>query len=78
MWEAVKLASVAVTHLFRLVSGEGNTLGSLESAVSDCQPGDIVTAADDVQYRVQSVIPLERIAQFVDEPLSGVLEVEPL
>ena len=72
------MASVAVTHLFRLVSAEGDTLGSLELAVPDRQPGDTVTAADDVQYRVRSVIPLERIAEFVDEPLYGVLEVEPL
>jgi hypothetical protein len=32
----------------------------------------------DVRYRVVSVIPLERIAGFVAEPLNGVLEVEPL
>ena len=71
------MASVAATHLFRLVSSEGETLGSLESAV-DWQPGDTVTAADDVHYRVRSVIPLGRIAEFLDEPLNGVLEVEPL
>ena len=71
------MASVAAMHLFRLVSPEGDTLGSVESAV-DWQPGDTVTATDHVQYRVRSVIPLERIAQFVDEPLNAVLEVEPL
>ena len=71
------MASVVATYLFRLVSVEGETLGSLESAV-DWQPGDNVTATDDVQYRVRSVIPLERIAEFVDEPSNSVLEVEPL
>ena len=69
---------VAVTNLFRLVSAGGDTLGSLESAVPDWQAGDTVAVADDVQYRVRSVIPLERIAEFVDDPLHGVLEVEPL
>jgi hypothetical protein len=28
--------------------------------------------------RVTAVVPIERIAEFVDEPLYGVLEVEPL
>jgi hypothetical protein len=29
-------------------------------------------------YRVLSVIPVERLSEFVDEPVGGVLEVEPI
>jgi hypothetical protein len=30
------------------------------------------------RYRVTATLPVERMAEFVDEPLYGVLEVEPL
>jgi len=63
---------------FELLSSDGDNLGSFESAVPNWQPGDTVIAAGNVHYRVVSVIPLERISEFVDEPLNGVLEVEPL
>ena len=35
-------------------------------------------AAGNVHWRVISVIPVELAAEFVDGPLNGVLEVEPL
>jgi hypothetical protein len=41
------------------------------------QAGDTVIGHGNTRYRVVSVIPLERIAEFVDEPLNGVLTVEP-
>jgi hypothetical protein len=62
---------------FRLVSPDGDTLGTVESAIPRWQTGDTVTT-DGVRYRVRSAIPLEVIAEFVDDPLNGVLEVEPL
>jgi hypothetical protein len=31
-----------------------------------------------VHYRVTAVVPVERVAEFVDAPTNGVLEVEPL
>jgi hypothetical protein len=37
-----------------------------------------VTAHGNRRYRVVSVIPVERMSEFVDEPRGGVLEVEPL
>jgi hypothetical protein len=72
------MAATDTPHFgFRLVSPDGDTLGTVESAVPRWQTGDTVTAGG-VRYRVRSVIPIEVIAQFVDEPLNGVLEVEPL
>jgi hypothetical protein len=35
-------------------------------------------AAGNVTYKVVSAIPLERISEFVDEPLNGVIAVEPV
>jgi len=37
-----------------------------------------VIAHGNERFRVVSVIPVERMAEFVDEPAGGVLEVEPL
>jgi len=37
-----------------------------------------VIAHGNRHYRVLSVIPVERLSEFVDEPVGGVLEVEPI
>lgn len=42
------------------------------------QPGDELRAAGNVRYRVTAVIPIERVAEFIDRPLVGILEVESL
>lgn len=63
---------------FELVSADGDTLGGFESAVPNWQAGDTLIAAGNVHYRVTAAIPLERISEFVDEPRSGVIAVEPV
>lgn len=63
---------------FALVSTEGEVFDSFETAVPDWTTGDTVIAAGNVHYRVLSVVPVELAAEFVDGPLNGVLEVEPL
>jgi hypothetical protein len=63
---------------FELVSPEGDSVGSIETKEQNRQPGDEVRAHGNVRYRITAVTPLERIAEFVDEPANGVLEVEPL
>ena len=40
--------------------------------------GSRVIAHGNRHYRVLSVIPVERLSEFVDQPAGGVLEVEPL
>jgi hypothetical protein len=42
------------------------------------QVGDTLIAYGNVHYRVTAVVPVERVAEFVDAPTNGVLEVEPL
>jgi hypothetical protein len=65
-----------VAFKFELVSSDGDTVGSIETNEGNWQPGDAVYAHGGRRYRVTAVIPLERVAEFVDEPLYGVLEVE--
>jgi hypothetical protein len=61
-----------------LVSPDGDNLGSIESNEGTWQPGDELRAHGNVRYRVTAVTPHERISEFVDEPMNGVLEVEPI
>jgi len=37
-----------------------------------------VIASGNRRFRIVSVVPVERVAEFVDEPAYGVLVVEPL
>jgi hypothetical protein len=46
--------------------------------VPNWQPGDTVIGSGNRRFRVTAVVPVERIAEFVDEPAYGVLVVEPL
>ncbi len=62
---------------FQLVA-DGEVLGGFETAVPNWSAGDELIAAGNVHYKVVSVIPAELASEFVDEPLYGVLEVEPL
>ncbi len=63
---------------FELISPDGQNVGSFESTVLSWRPGDTVIASGNIAYKVVNVIRLKRIAEFVHEPLCGVLEVEPL
>jgi hypothetical protein len=61
---------------FRLCSADGEVLGE---TVYDCQPdpGDEVIV-DGNRMRVRAVIRVELAGEFVDGPLYGLLEVEPI
>ncbi len=67
-----------MAYKFELVSSDGDSLGSIESSDLNLEPGDELLSSWNLLYRIVSVIPLERIAEFVDEPVNRVLEVEPL
>ena len=49
-----------------------------ESARPNWDIGDPAILAGNRHFRVTATIPVERIAEFVDGPLNGVFEVEPL
>jgi hypothetical protein len=62
---------------FELRLADGDDAGSFETSEANWQTGDTVIAHGNRRFRVVSVVPLERIAEFVDEPAYGVLVVEP-
>jgi len=65
-------------YAFSLIDTDGEILETFTTAEHRWATGDTVVAHGNRRYRVVSVIPIERISEFVDEPAGGVLEVEPL
>ena len=63
---------------FELRFPDGDDADTLETAVPNWQVGDTLIAHGNRRCRVTAVIPLELVEEFVDRPLAGVLEVEPL
>ncbi|HEX4525475.1 MAG TPA: hypothetical protein VH108_01900 [Gaiellaceae bacterium] len=67
-----------MSYRFELKLADGDDAGRLETSEGNWQVGDTLIAHGNVHYRVTAVVPVERIAEFVEEPTNGVLEVEPL
>jgi hypothetical protein len=67
----------SVAFRFAVVSRDGDVFETFEGSRPDWGVGDQVILAGNRQFRVTATIPVERVAEFVDEPLYGVLEVEP-
>ena len=67
-----------MSYPFELRLADGDDAGSLETVEANWQPGDTIIAHGNKHSRITAVVPVERVAEFVDEPLYGVLEVEPL
>lgn len=63
---------------YELRLADGDDAGTIETGGCDWQPGDTLIADGNRRYKITAVIPVERIAEFVDGALNGVLEVEPL
>jgi hypothetical protein len=66
-----------VAFKFVVVSRDGDIFETFESSVPNWDVGDPVILAGNRHFRVTAKIPVERIAEFVDGPVYGVLEVEP-
>lgn len=62
---------------FGLILSSGDALGAVVSVGRQARPGDTIVVSG-LRYQVKSVIPVERIAEFVDAAENGLLEVEPL
>ena len=60
---------------FRLA--DGADAGEYEASDAGIQPGDQIRANGNRLMLARAVIPVERIGEFVDGAVSGVLEVEP-
>ena len=67
-----------MSYTFQLIDTDGEILESFTTSEQRWTTGDPVIAHGNRRYKVVSVIPVERVSEFVDEPAGGVLEVEPL
>jgi hypothetical protein len=67
-----------LSYRFELRLADGDDAGNLETSEANWRVGDVVVAHGNKRYRVTAVVPVERIAEFVDAPMNGVLEVQPL
>jgi hypothetical protein len=63
---------------FELRLADGDDAGTFETSSSDWKVDDTLIADGNRRYRVTAVVPVERLAEFVDGVENGVLEVEPL
>jgi hypothetical protein len=57
---------------------DGDDAGTFETGVADWQIGDVFIGQGNRKFRICAMVPLERIEEFVDRPLYGVWEVEPV
>lgn len=67
-----------MTYRFELVSRDGEILGSFLTSEQRWQAGDVVIGNGNQRFRVVSVIPVERMAEFVDDAAVDLWEVEPV
>ena len=63
---------------FELRLADGDDAGSFDNSAADWKVGDTLIADGNRRYRVTAVLAPERLAEFVDGALNGVLEVEPV
>jgi hypothetical protein len=63
---------------YELRYADGEDAGSIETSETRWQSGDTLIGHGNRHYRVAAVIPIGRVEEFVEKPLAGVLEVEPL
>jgi hypothetical protein len=67
-----------MAYRFELRFPDGDDAGSIETGETNWRPGDTLIGHGNRRYRITRVIPIERVEEFVEKPLAGVLEVEPL
>jgi hypothetical protein len=58
---------------FELRFPDGGDVGSFETSEANWQAGDTVIAHGNRHFRVTAVVPVERLAEFVDDPAYGFL-----
>jgi hypothetical protein len=63
---------------FRLFYPDGTDAGAFVTAVPNWQPGDVFRTGDGRRLRIVRMVPVERLEEFVDEPVYAIWEVEPV
>ena len=64
--------------LYTLRLADGDDAGTFDSTSSSWSVGDTLIADGNRRYKVTAIVPLEKIAEFVDDATYGLLEVEAL
>jgi hypothetical protein len=67
---------VGFRYTLRLV--DGTDAGEGEYADTSVEAGDVIRVDGNRRMRVLAIVPVELAGEFVDGPIYGVLEVEPL
>jgi hypothetical protein len=67
-----------VGFLYRLTYTDGEDAGEAELPASSIRIGDEIRIDSNALVRVTKVVPVERIGEFVDGAVYGLLEVEPV
>jgi hypothetical protein len=63
---------------YELRTPDGDDAGTFETGAADWQVGDVFRTEGNRQFRIRAMVPLERIEEFVEGPLYGIWEVEPV
>jgi hypothetical protein len=63
---------------FELRFPDGDDAGSIETSEANWHPGDTLIGHGNTRYRITAVIHDRTVEEFIEKPLAGVLEVEPL
>jgi hypothetical protein len=66
-----------VAFKFAVVSQNGDVFETFEASRFDWKVGDPVILAGNRRFRVAATIPVERMSEFIEGSVYGVLEVEP-
>ena len=67
-----------IAYKFALITPDGEIFDVFETSEGNWRRDDVVIGHNNTHFRVLSVIPEALPAEFVDEPVYGVLEVEAL
>jgi hypothetical protein len=67
-----------MAFLYALRFADGSDAGEYESLFDGVRAGDVIIPTGRPELRVLSVIPTGLAGDFVDRPIYGVLEVEPV
>jgi hypothetical protein len=63
---------------YELRCHDGDDAGTFETNLSDWDVGDTFRADGNRHLRITAIIPAELVAEFIEGPVRGVWEVEPV
>jgi hypothetical protein len=67
-----------MTYTYQLKLADGTDVDTVKTSEANWRVGGEVRAEGNVRYRITAILPVERIAEFVDGATDMLLEVDPL